>query len=65
VLNCVTLEFGGGGIVTLDVHPTGFPGTFVLQQQTFRFGVPEPTTLSRFALGLVGLAIRRMAIGSV
>lgn len=60
VLNCKTLQFSGGGIVTYDLGPDMFevsPLTFTFQV------VPEPTTLPLVALGLVGLAIRRKAIG--
>jgi hypothetical protein len=62
VLNCVTLEFRGGGIVTYDVGPNGA----VVSPLRFTFAaVPEPTTLSLFALGLVGLAMRRKAVAAL
>jgi hypothetical protein len=52
----------GYGIVTIDVVPyPGIAGAFKVAKETFNF-VPEPTTLSLFALGLLGLAMRRKAI---
>ena len=62
VLNCVNLEFRGYGIVTYYVQEL-YPGQYGVGAQTFEFRVvPEPTTLSLFALGLVGLAMRRKAV---
>jgi hypothetical protein len=59
VLNCKTLNFGGGGIVTFGLFPYGGGGPFmVLAQETFNFGVvPEPSTASLLLLGFAGLAI--------
>jgi len=52
VLNCVDLEFRGSGIVTYGVSDDGV----AVGPITFRFaGVPEPATLSLFALGLVAV----------
>jgi len=55
VLNCVTLEFRGSGIVTYDVGDNGA----AMGPLIFTFAavpaVPEPATLSLFALGLVGV----------
>jgi hypothetical protein len=62
VLNCETLNFSGGGILTFDVGEFVDQGVswFYVGQQTFRFAAaPEPATLSLFALGLVSLAMRR------
>ena len=67
MLNCVNLEFRGAGILSYDVVGSPFPGWFEVGfPETFKFRVvPEPATLSLFALALAGLAIRRKAIGSV
>jgi len=65
MLNCVTLDFSGGGILTYDVLDAG-GGWSVVGQQTFTFAaVPEPATLSLLAVGLVGLAMRRKAVAAL
>jgi len=65
VLNCVTLNFRGSGIVTYDVEGTSSPTVFGVQQETFTFRAPEPATLSLFAAGLVALVMRRKAVAAL
>jgi hypothetical protein len=61
-MNCEFLSLAGHGTVTIDVMPyPGLPGAFEVAKETVTF-VPEPTTLSLFALGLVGVPMQRKAI---
>jgi hypothetical protein len=59
VLNCKTLNFSGGGIVTFDLSPyNGSSQFFVLNSETFNFGVvPEPSTASLLLIAFAGLAV--------
>jgi hypothetical protein len=55
--------FWGGNVVPFPP----MPGYFLITKETWTWKVPEPTTLSLFALGLAGVGFmrRRKAIGSV
>ena len=66
VLNCETLNFSGGGIVTFDMGLSlEHPGAFTLEQETFKFGVvPEPATASLLLIAFVGLAVMDRRRGS-
>ena len=64
VLNCVTLEFRGSGIVPLDVEDAGYPGWYGVSgqpaggPQIFTFAnVPEPSTASLLLFGFAGLVV--------
>jgi PEP-CTERM motif len=59
VLNCKTLNFRGLGTVIVDVLPWEDTPFVQVIQETYTFGaLPEPATLSLFAIGLIGLAMR-------
>ena len=49
----------------MDVASFGVPNVLEVVSAKFTFGVPEPATLSLFALGLVGLAMRRKAVAAL
>jgi len=55
VLNCQTLNFRGGGIVTTFLN--GGPFQTVVESQTFTFNAPEPSTASLLLIALAGLAV--------
>ena len=58
VLNCQTLNFRGGGIVTTFlVRAPG--GQTVVDSQTFTFNAPEPSATSLLLIGFAGLAALR------
>jgi hypothetical protein len=63
---CKNYHFYGTGTVVVDAIPAPWPGAplgeLQVASEIFTFGVPEPATLSPFALGLVGLGLRRRAI---
>jgi hypothetical protein len=57
-------NYNAAGTTTIDVVPwPGLPGRFQYTDETWTWRAPEPTALSLFALGLVGLAMRRKVIG--
>jgi hypothetical protein len=56
VIMCTTLDFSGGGMVTLDVvASTSVPGSFQVTQATYTFEAPTPSTVSLMLLGLAAL----------
>jgi hypothetical protein len=56
VIMCTTMDFSGGGMVTLDVvASTSVPGSFQVTQATYTFEAPTPSTVSLMLLGLAAL----------
>jgi hypothetical protein len=54
------LVFGGSGTAVFDVAPfQGLPGQFQINQATFTFTAPEPSTFWLLVLGFAGLATTR------
>jgi hypothetical protein len=62
VIMCTTLDFFGGGTVTLDVVPDpNFPGLLDISQASYTFMAPTPSTVSLMLLGLAALGCQAWA----
>jgi hypothetical protein len=67
MLNCQTLNFRGGGVVTIEVVGPLF-GTdfFQVESETFTFlNAPEPSTASLLLVALAGLAVMGRRVRSL